>query len=295
MLSGSKTGGRGTCWGPVLPKPAVVGVVVPLPACRLSVVHQHLVLLAHHAVEKLHAQAGRLAGPAAESRQSAHEVPVFTPFHQAARLSSPCGRGRVRDGFKSVVNLPAHPQIARFHTDDTFRPVQGQRGTQAVGQCDVALGIDGAVGHAPAALPEGVCKVAHGRQEQHRARLVRPDMGGLLPCFYHQHDVPGAIQGVESRGVLVELVAQDQDQVAAGSGGHGRDCPQTGLSSMPGGAIRSMFGRLMLPAFLLLVCSRGRPGSSISPRPSFSPSFCASSSRGRRPGRPCAAAMTCCL
>ena len=50
---------------------AVVGVKVPLPAQGLVAVHQHLVLLAHLAVEKLHAQTGRLAGPLAKRRQTA--------------------------------------------------------------------------------------------------------------------------------------------------------------------------------------------------------------------------------
>ena len=50
---------------------AVIGVKVPLPPQRLLTVHQHLVLLSHLAVEKLHAQTGRSACPLAKSRQAA--------------------------------------------------------------------------------------------------------------------------------------------------------------------------------------------------------------------------------
>ena len=75
------------------------------------------------------------------------------------------------------------------------------------GQTGIAVLVQGAVMHRPAALTQRGREVTHSRQKKRGALLVRAHMGRFLQRLDHQNLVAGRVGIAQGRGLLVELIA----------------------------------------------------------------------------------------
>ena len=56
----------------------------------------------------------------------------------------------------------------------------------------------------------------HRREEQRDTRLVAPDMGSLAASLDHQHAIAGRIEVLQGGGIGMQLVPEDQHELAHG-------------------------------------------------------------------------------
>lgn len=120
----------------------------------------------------------------------------------------------------SVIQLLAYPQVPWFHADDLLRLVLLHCRAQSIGKGFVAMRVQGTVIDAEAALRQGLCKMPHRRQKQSGSYFVRPDVGGFFKRFDHQHHVLHCVKTVKSGRRLIELIAQNEDEVTTRYGLH---------------------------------------------------------------------------
>ena len=155
--------------------------------------HQEAGLPPHLAVEELHPELPAPLRPLPELRGRAQEVPVGQDLE-------------TRDGREQFL---LHPPLARLDDDDPLgaEPVHGLR----------ELGPEGRLGEldvrdVAAVGAEIVAEVAHRREEERDARLVRPDLLALRGDLRHEDPVAFRVEAVERRRRGVELVPEDDDE-----------------------------------------------------------------------------------
>jgi hypothetical protein len=100
-----------------------------------------------------------------------------------------------------------HDHAGRSMARDRARQLAAQ-GLGVTGRVEVDV-VDG-----EAAGAQGLGVMAHRREEQRDPRLVRPHLGGLAGGLDHHDDVAPRIDVIERGAGEVELVAQDQDEIA---------------------------------------------------------------------------------
>ena len=228
---GDRVGGEATRRGE-LPRPrlrkgaAVVGVEVPRPAGRLAILHQDAMLLPQRPVEPFQAEllpAARMEGKLVDG---AEEVPVGANLEGNARLAR---RGD---------DLLPHPVLPRLDNDQLRRPPRRERRACAFGTRPTAADgirtaeachqrasqrtrlVDGKRGRERPVVDrqplgdEPIAEVTHRGEEHHDPRLRRPDMRRLPRHLCHPDGILGGIESVKGRRAAVELVAENEDEVA---------------------------------------------------------------------------------
>jgi hypothetical protein len=183
---------------------AIVVVVVPLPGRRLGALHQHAMALAQVAVEPFQPQLAPTLGPGRELLRRGVEMPILAHLDRHAGL----GTGRADRGIDATVSGQDHHHA--------FRPPGRQIRRQRVSKSNGVMRPMGAITHVPAATAQRFREVPHRREKQRDPRPVRPDLRRLLAHLGHPHRIPPRIEPVERRRRGVELVAEDEDQVAQG-------------------------------------------------------------------------------
>ena len=78
----------------------------------------------------------------------------------------------------------------------------------------VARIVEPTVMHHDAVVDEPLREVAHRGQEDRDARLGGPDVGRLLGDLGHPDGIARWIEAFEGGGVAVELIAENDDEVA---------------------------------------------------------------------------------
>ena len=178
---------------------AVVGIEIPLSACGLITLHQHIVSLTHGTVEKLHAQLFAASGVRGKVAGRSVEVPVFAHFQRHLMGS--------RHGFDQL----QHPPVAGLDHDQ-LRGTQALQSALQFGSQTARVGrvVQVGVVHCEAGGTQVGRKVAHRGQKQGDARLGGPDMGGLFRHLGHPHRILRRVEPVERAGLRVELITQHQ-------------------------------------------------------------------------------------
>lgn len=200
--------------GALAPEGLAIGLVeVPCTAGGAAVgVHQQALALAHMAVEVLHQQRLAALGPVLEVVGGAQEVIV----RDASRRDAGRAAGVAEQGQDAMLTGLGQMDRARAQPGE----IGGQRLVQASGR----LILQRMVVHRDAAGAQCVAKMPHGRQEQHRARLMRRHMGRLVGRLAHPDQVLVGIAVAQHGVVEAELVAEDQQQPAGVGLGHGGSC-----------------------------------------------------------------------
>jgi hypothetical protein len=239
---------------------AVVGVEIPLAARRLLAVHQHAVFLPQLAVPVFEPQLLAAFGVGGKVAHGAEEVRVVAQIQRQMGLR--------RHGAQGLQHAP----VAGGGQQQLLRPEGTDGAMQFTGQrADVVRIVNPGVVQRQATLTQLGREVPHGGKEDGDALFRRPDVCGFFGHLGHPHHILRGVEALQCAAVVVQLVAQHDDQVANACGGHLR------------------FSRRWC------FCARGRRRSSTSPCPSFLPRPCASSWAGRRPHRVCWADGPCCL
>ena len=150
----------------------------------------------------LHARLFSLLHPGGEILAAAEEMAVFAHDQRHA--------GCAADALEVADQAP----LARLNHDHTHGLRMRERRCQRVSERGVRMSAGGVVVDMPVARAQRIAEVPHRREEDRDARLVAPGVGGLRRCFADPDRVLPGIECRESRGSFVELIAEDQDEVA---------------------------------------------------------------------------------
>jgi predicted dehydrogenase len=157
---------------------------------------------AHLAIKVLHAQLLATGGVGAEFVKGTEKVAVRPELDRQAGLTS--------GGFQFL----ADPVFTGFDDDQTLRLelFDAPKQFQPKGLGVVAI-VQAAVNDTAAGLCHALLVVAHGAQEKGDARFVGPDVSRFLGYFGHPNRVFTGLESVVNRRIVVELVAQDDDEI----------------------------------------------------------------------------------
>ena len=258
--AGDRVGGEATRRGelsrpPLGKRPAVVGVEVPSSPRRFAIVHQDAMLLPQRSVEPFQAELLPAAGMRGKLVDGAEEVPV------GADLEGDAGLARRGD------DLLPHPMLPRLDDDQLRRPPRRERracafgtrptppdGILAAEACHKCASqgtrlVDGGCGRERAVVDaqplgdEPIAEVTHRSEEHHDPRLRRPDMRRLPRHLRHPDGIRKGIESVEGRRVAVELVAENEDEVAGHRRLEGKEGGRGPILAGCGGIGGSIHGR----------------------------------------------------
>ena len=110
-----------------------------------------------------------------------------------------------------------HAPLASLDDFQRLRTMARKRGAEARGKFRRFISVEAHVIDRPAALANLGGEMPHRGQEQRNARLVRPDRGRFAGSLDHQYAILRRIEAGQGRTGQVQLVAEDEDQVAHGS------------------------------------------------------------------------------
>ena len=177
---------------------AVLAIVVPAAADRRAVrLEQDAEAPAHEAVEPLHHEPRVRVREFGECRVGTEEVPVGTDLDAERRQIGP------------------HPPVAGVEHDQPLGPQRLGPPPDLAGERAAVLGIvELDIVDAPAARARLVAEVAHGGEEEGKPAFVLRDSGRLLAHLHLQDRVPRGVEAVEGGGGRVELIAEDDHEVA---------------------------------------------------------------------------------
>jgi len=183
--------------------PAVVGVVIPPAALGFLPRHQETRFAPHPAVEKLHPELLFAPGETVEILMGGQEVPVLTDLEVGPGL------------FRSGPDVLAHPPLARLDDDELAR-LEDPAGSPEFEREGAAVFrvFESAVVHSHPLGCQGLAEVAHGGEEKDDPGLVGRHIIGLACRLGHPDGILPRIEAVEGRRAPVELVTQNEHEVA---------------------------------------------------------------------------------
>jgi hypothetical protein len=176
---------------------AILRVVIPLSTSGKFTVHEHAGAPAHGAIEELHAELLAVLRMFAEVLFGAEEMRIAEDFDSRTDFTESL--------FDAIV--------PRFDNADSPRFESAEGDAQFACQGSGAM-VNLPIFHTPIVRDQFIAKMAHGAEEDSSAGFVAPDVGRLLVDLGHPDLILAKVSPREDGRVTVELVAQDDEQVA---------------------------------------------------------------------------------